>query len=94
MLGINNVNLIKRGIDTWGLGMQKLKTIEELGELQKEILRDLEGHCRREHIIEELADVEIMLFTLKYIFDVTEDELAYWTNFKLNRFEKIIKEEK
>lgn len=53
----------------YGADHQLLKTAEELSELEREILGFLQGEqSRLANIIEEIADVEIMLSQVKYIF--------------------------
>lgn len=61
-------------VDLWqiiahyGYKHQKAKTIEELSELEKELVRDINGQGDREHIAEEMADVYIMLAQLMLIY--------------------------
>lgn len=61
-------------VDLWqiiahfGYKHQKAKTIEELSELEKELVRDINGQGDREHIAEEMADAYIMLAQLMLIY--------------------------
>ena len=64
-------NLLKKAIQVWGKNAQLLMVLEEMSELQKEILKHMNrGKNYSSEIIDETADVEIMLTQLKYIFDI------------------------
>lgn len=82
--------LFKMAVDTWGLDSQKLMCAEELNELQKEIFKDLRGRDVRNNIIEEMADVEIMIEQMKYIFNISEDDLIKWKEIKLQRLRELL----
>lgn len=59
---------------------------EELSELQKELTKWLRGKCNPAGLLEEMADVSIMLNQLQLIFgDPTEQEIA-----KLERLERLV----
>ncbi len=65
--------ILKKAIATWGKHAQLLMVLEEMSELQKEILKHINrGKDNLDAIIDETADVEIMLAQLKYIFGITE----------------------
>ena len=65
--------LCQKAIDAWGTDAQLLMVLEEMSELQKEILKNINrGKDNLPEIIEEIADVEIMLEQLKYIFKIQE----------------------
>lgn len=65
--------LLKKAIDVWGKHAQLLTLLEEMSELQKEILKNINrGKENLNELIDEAADVEIMLEQLKYIFDVEQ----------------------
>ncbi len=70
---------------------QKKKIIEELQELIVEIQKELDTNSdNRTCIIEESADVYIMLEQLQMIKDINIMELHDVANFKLNRTLEII----
>ena len=88
---------MKQAIKTYGDNMQMLVAIEELSELQKAILKfirrenedvDVKGMEKyRKDVIEEMADVEIMLKQLQIIFcskGATQSVAA----FKIDRLSK------
>ncbi len=65
--------LLKKAIDVWGKHAQLLTLLEEISELQKEILKNINrGKENLNELIDETADVEIMLEQLKYIFDIEQ----------------------
>ena len=58
--------ILKRALETWGEQPQMLMVVEEMSELMKEILKNVSRHKDNiDQIIEETADVEIMLEQLK-----------------------------
>jgi hypothetical protein len=63
----------ERAISTYGPKMQKVVAIEEMSELQKELCKSLRGQSNRDAIVEEIADVEIMLEQLKLMYDCIQD---------------------
>lgn len=70
----------------------KIITIEELSELQKEITKDLRGYERKNEIKEEIVDVYICLQMLKEIYNFSDEELEKEYEKKLNRNLNRIKE--
>ena len=59
--------------------------IEELSELQKEITKDIRKKLNKEHLLEEIADVIIVLHMAKEIYNISESELEEWVNKKIER---------
>ncbi len=65
--------ILVKAISKWGKHAQLLMVLEEMSELQKEILKHINrGKDNLDEIIDETADVEIMLDQLKYIFGIHE----------------------
>jgi methyl-accepting chemotaxis protein len=63
----------RKALETWGLDLQIIITVEELSELQKALckfLRHKEKECTTilESISEEIADVEVMINQIKMAF--------------------------
>jgi hypothetical protein len=58
---------------TWGIDAQVTKAVEELAELQKELCKFLLDDGIMENIIEEIADVKIMVEQLELIFECKAD---------------------
>lgn len=70
--------ILRRALDTWGEQAQMMMVVEEMSELTKEILKNV---CRHKNnlaeIVEETADVEIMLEQLKENYQIHEKVEAY-----------------
>ena len=64
---------------------QEVVWVEELGELQHEITKSLRGNLRKEHLIEELADVLICIEQLRIKYNISEEQLQKWIDVKHNR---------
>lgn len=64
---------------------QLIVAIEELSELQKELCKFFRDKFNINNIIEELADVIIMLEQVKIYFGITDDRLNKEIEFKINR---------
>ena len=62
------MNPYKQLIKTFGSKNQILIAVEELSELQKELIKYLRNKDNQDHISEEMADVYIMLYQLRFIF--------------------------
>ena len=72
--------VLKRALATWGEKPQMLMVIEEMAELTKEILKNICRHKDNiDQIIEETADVEIMLAQLKENYQIFDRVETYKT---------------
>ncbi len=65
----------KTAIEKFGREAQMIVAIEELSELQKELTKALRNKAKISAIIEEMADVYIMLEQLFWIFDIQDREV-------------------
>lgn len=63
------IEVLKKAIDSLGNEFQMNIAIEELSELIKEICKYFRYGDNEDKIAEEMADVEIMLYQLKMIFN-------------------------
>ena len=81
--------IYKLAIEKWGRELQILMGIEEMAELTKELIKNLRGKENRDNIIEEMADVEIMMGQLKRLFVVGGD-LTQVKARKMLRLEKML----
>ncbi len=73
--------ILKRALQTWGEQPQMLMVVEEMSELMKEVLKNI--NRKKDNvaaIIEETADVEIMLEQLKENYQIEEQVAAYKAN--------------
>lgn len=79
-------------IDKYGTKHQEDIAIEELSELQKAILkhRRKRSKKRRKKVIDEIADVSVMLEQLKIIYSCNK-EVEERMDYKINRQIKRIK---
>ena len=70
--------VLKRALHTWGEQAQMMMVVEEMSELMKEILKNVtRGKDNLAEIIEETADVEIMLEQLKENYQIADKVEAY-----------------
>ena len=82
------MDIYKRALKTWGKEPQMLQVIEEMSELTKEILKNINRKKDNlNEIIEETADVEIMLEQLKCCYDINRQVETYKAQ-KLLKIEK------
>ena len=89
-------SLLKRSIELGDGAMKKVKhgsmnmiiAMEELSELQKEISKYLRGKGDTISLIEEIADVTIMLKYIKMIANIDDDDINKAINVKLDRLEE------
>ena len=78
---IENCNTIA---NFYGKESQVLIAIEEMSELTKELCKYFRRYDRRNEIIEEIADAEIMIEQLKCLFDI-HTEVSNEIDYKLER---------
>lgn len=82
---------IHRVISVFGAKNQKMQTIEELIELQKEIFENVHRETNnRQNILEEVTDVEIMLTQLKEIYGFDDKQIEDMKDYKLSRLNRTI----
>lgn len=75
----------QKAIDSWGKISQVLMLLEEMSELQKEILKNINRNKDNlKELAEETADVLILLDQLIYMYDMDEAVRAA-ARFKVNR---------
>lgn len=66
---INKKDVYNKAKQIYGIDGQVIKAIEELAELQKELCKFILEDGNTAHIIEEIADVKIMIEQLELIFE-------------------------
>ncbi len=74
----------RKAADKYGLDKQVVVAIEEMAELQKELCKCLRGEANVEYIIEEIADVEIMLEQLIMFYNC-RGSVDYEKQYKIER---------
>lgn len=72
-------------IREYGSDNQLIVAIEELSELQKEITKHIRRKGLRENLIEEFADVQLMLLQIKVLFKIGDNEIENAIRYKMNR---------
>ena len=81
----------------YGKGKQKIQAAQELNELQALLLRRPDQIRNNDeyldNMIDEMADVTIMIEQLRQLFDIENRELHDRINYKLNRQIDRIREE-
>lgn len=87
------LQVVNNAINHYGHFMQRLVAIEEMAELIKEIIKSFRGEKNRENIVEEIADVEIMMQQLSLIYDCTF-EVVEMRRKKIERLKKRIENAK
>ena len=83
---------VYKAIETYGAKHQKIIAIEEMAELMKELVKSIRGESNRANIIEEIADVEIMMQQLSLIYNCTF-EVIEMRRKKIERLKKRIENE-
>lgn len=72
------MNTYERALKFWGKDPQMLQVIEEMSELTKEILKNVNRNKNNlAELIEETADVEIMLEQLKCCYNIHQQVEDY-----------------
>lgn len=83
----------KKIADYYGIERQKAKTIEEMAELTKALLKHTGSKATLENIIEEIADVEVMLEQIKYLYRISDESVDEYKAYKIHRQNVRIAEE-
>ena len=83
----------KQAIETYGVRPQKLMAIEEMSELTKEICKDFRGKLNREHLIEEMADVLIMLDQMLLLYKISGEEVGLMRIKKVERLKERLEKQ-
>jgi len=82
--------ICEKTVQNWGRDSQLMMLLEEMSELQKEVLKNMNrGKDNVKEIAEETADVLIMLERLIYIYNI-EDKVAEQAAFKVNRLKQYL----
>jgi len=86
-----HMKTIHRVISIFGERNQKMQTLEELMELQSALFENIHrGTDNRKNIVEEIADVEIMMAQMKEVFNIQPNEIEEVQDYKLGRLEHTI----
>lgn len=85
---LSSVN--REALSYFGSTNQKLKLVEELGELQRAVVKDLMGFMDEGDILEELADCYIMIDQYMRLHDLSAQALSDRIDKKLVRLQSQI----
>jgi len=88
----SEVKIMQTAFERWGLNAQAGQAIEECAELivvlQKYINRTLKPDI--ETILDEIADVEVMLAQMRIILGINDNALRRRIEYKLERLEQYL----
>lgn len=84
---------IKRIINFYGEEAQKDVAVEEMAELTKELMKERRGAYNKDAILEEIADVTLMLHQLLIIYNFTKEDVKRIIDEKVERQIKRVKED-
>ena len=87
------INTYKQAIALYGEKAQKLMAIEEMSELTKEICKDFRGELNRENLIEEMADVLIMLDQMLILYKISGEEVGLMRIKKVERLKERLEKQ-
>ena len=82
----------RRAVERWGWEAQTRMVLEETAELQVAILHRMRQRVPIGAVVEELADVYLVLQGLRWAEDVSEEEVAAAIERKLQRLEERLAE--
>ena len=82
---MNHYKDIKKIAKHYGFRNQGLKLAEEASELSSAMCKLLSGEGGRKAVIEEMADVTIMLEQMQYLMHIDKSEIISTMEGKLNR---------
>lgn len=84
----DNKTIEQAAIDKYGKTLQMVVAIEELSELIKELTKNIRGKNNHDAIVEEIADVYIMLDQVMMMNDIWLNEVVEKMHEKLNRLKE------
>lgn len=77
-------------VHEYGGEIQSTICMEECAELIQAISKMKRGKDNRDNLIEEMADVLIAFSQLRYIYDITDDEIIKWLDAKQDRQRRLL----
>lgn len=78
-------------IKKYGKIIQTFVAIEEMSELMKELSKNMRGEKNHDALVEEVADVYIMLDQIMTMYELTDEEVTEMIHEKLKRTEERLK---
>ena len=93
MIDYPNKNILyQKAINNWGKELQYGMLSEEVGELLSAINKYRRGRVDKKAVIEEIADVRIMLEQISFMLDITDPSLHHTIQKKLDKMSKMTDE--
>lgn len=80
--------ILNQAIKTYGYDLQINQLFEEMAELQKEVCKARRGFDNKSQLLEELADVYIMLEQLKIMKGISSFDIQGMIDYKMERLKK------
>ena len=81
---MENEQLYRAALNTWGAEAQTKMVFEEIGEFMDALCKYTRGRVPAGHVAEEIADVQIMLEQMTVLFEV-ESRVQEYREYKLAR---------
>lgn len=81
-------------IAKYGAVNQTMVAIEEMSELTKELIKCIRGQKNRNHLVEEMADVYIMLDQIQIIYGIEFNEIIKVMEEKVKRLKRRMDQER
>lgn len=88
---MDNEEIYQLAVKKWGPTLQFIMLFEEMSELQKACTKYLREQGSKQEIIEEIADVQIMLEQLMVMLDIPEKLVGYEKDLKINKLEDMLR---
>jgi len=92
MFNKKQLEIIEKAIEVFGKNKQVIKSCEELAELIMAVAKYRLGEGNRGNVVEEIADVLIMIEDIKIMFNIPMCDIQDVINAKLERLEGRINE--
>ena len=88
-------NVIIKAIERYGKAFQSVIAIEEMSELQKELTKAIRKMYQakqpdKKAITEEWADVQIMLWQIQKMYELSDDEIDEVIHDKVLRLDRVV----
>lgn len=84
----NDGFIYRLAVEKWGAMSQVLQAMEELSELSTALSKYINGRGEVEDVVDEIADVEIMMQQLRHIFP--EETINNRKKQKKERLERLV----
>ena len=85
-------NVLSKTIVKNGIKLQSVIAMEECSELIKEISKFIRGKGNKDNLVEEMADVLIVIEQLKMMYAISPQELGEMVGKKVNRLKGRLEE--